>query len=348
MALKRIPGLDGVRGLAVILVVISHAGIGLFESGGRVGVTLFFVLSGYLITRLLVREHDQTGSIRLSAFYGRRALRLLPALFVYLAGFALITSSLRLALPLWDMTWPPALYLSNYVQLLGGDLYAHTHTWSLAVEEHFYLLWPMLILAGAIRRMRPFAVGVGLLLAWRLAIGVVDPSWGLVASDANAYALGFGCLLAVLERRGQLPTAPRFTGIMSLLLLAALSMVPTDGGSAVWLPPVAALLSAVAILGVLKSDPPYMRSHVLGWFGTISYALYLWHLPLMRLPGLSETAVLRLCAAAIAVTVAWCSWVLVERPIMNSRLRLRLTPGRTTDDGPAATTGGAKEELAVY
>jgi peptidoglycan/LPS O-acetylase OafA/YrhL len=330
----------------VILVVISHAGIGLMDSGGRVGVTLFFVLSGYLITRLLLKEYDRTGTIRLGAFYGRRALRLLPALFVYLAGVAVLAWSLRLALPLWEMTWPPALYFANYVQLSGVDLHAHTHTWSLAVEEHFYLVWPLLILGGAVRRLRPFVIGVGLLLAWRLAIGVFDPSWALVASDANAYALGFGCLVAVLENREHLPSVHRLTGIISFALLIVFSMFPIGGGSALWLPPVAAILSAGVILGVLEGDPAYMRSRVLGWFGTISYALYLWHLPLMRLPGLSETAILRLGAAVIAVVVAYCSWVVVERPVMQSRLRERMMRDRGVE-GTAAATGGMKDGVPV-
>ena len=158
MVLRRWPALDGIRGIAILLVVASHFGLG--GTGGMVGVTLFFVLSGFLITYLLLDEREQTGRIDLKSFYGRRALRLLPALGFYLVGMAMLIWLLRLAIPIWDTTWPTALYLANYVQVLGGDLFANRHTWSLAVEEHFYLIWPLLVILGVTKKVKMLAVAV--------------------------------------------------------------------------------------------------------------------------------------------------------------------------------------------
>jgi peptidoglycan/LPS O-acetylase OafA/YrhL len=306
-----------------------------------VGVTLFFVLSGFLITGLLVDEQSGQGTIRLGAFYGRRALRLLPALFVYLAGVAAIAWLMRLALPISDMTWPPALYVANYVQIFGSDLHANTHTWSLAVEEHFYIVWPLLVVAGATRRVKPVVLTVLGLLCWRIAIGVLAPTWALIGSDTNAYALGFGCLIAIVSRRESLPLSPRWSVPAALAVLLMLSLLPTTGAieqfyPTAWLPPMAALAGGIAIVGVIQHDPVPLRSRVLGWFGMISYALYLWHLPLMRLPGLSETPIRRLIAVALAIGVALCSWVLVERPILESRWRKAMTSGRASGGGVLA------------
>jgi peptidoglycan/LPS O-acetylase OafA/YrhL len=330
---KRIPALDGVRGLAIILVVISHAGIGALASGGRVGVTLFFVLSGYLITRLLLIEQAESGSIRIAAFYGRRALRLLPALVLYLVGIALLMWWLRLDVPVWRITWPPALYVANYAEIMGMDLFAHRHTWSLAVEEHFYLIWPVVVAAGATKRLRPLAVVVALLLVWRLVVASFNPYWAYRGSDTNAYALGFGCLLAVADMRRLLPRLPRSVPAIATASLLLLGTVPVESAGqpylpAVWLPPLAAALAVVLIAGAVQHDFGLLRSDVLRWFGLISYSLYLWHAPLMQLPGLGDSALGRLVSAAVAVVLAWGSWVFVERRFVASRWREALAPVR--------------------
>ena len=167
MSVRRWPALDGLRGFAILFVLAADSAIVNVYVAGQIGVTLFFVLSGFLITYLLLDEVDDTGGVDLKAFYGRRALRLLPALLVYLVGIALLMSILGLGLPIWDMTWPPAVYMANYVQILGQDLYAHRHLWSLAVEEHFYLVWPVLVWLGATRRLKILGLVLVGLVAWR-------------------------------------------------------------------------------------------------------------------------------------------------------------------------------------
>jgi peptidoglycan/LPS O-acetylase OafA/YrhL len=327
----RISGLDGIRGLAILMVVTSHAGLGFLSSGGRVGVTLFFVLSGFLITRLLIVERTENGSINIAAFYGRRSLRLLPALLVYLIGIGLVVWWRRIDVPVWDMSWPPAMYIANYVQILGHDLYAHRHTWSLAVEEHFYLIWPLMVAAGAARRAKLLAVGVVTLLLWRFAAGLANPNWAYHASDTNAYALGLGCLIAVYHQRSSLPRLPTWSigmGMSSLVLLGLAPLYLTQEAfpAMVWLPPLAAVAAAITIIGILQHDSVIMRSATLRWFGLISYSLYLWHAPLLQFPGMSETVGRRLVSVGLAIGVATASWVFVERPILHSSWRRRLSP----------------------
>jgi len=285
----RVAELDGLRGIAIILVVLCHAFVVPADLGGVVGVTLFFVLSGYLITRLLLIERDSRGSIDLRSFYGRRALRLFPALVVYLTALASLLAVLGIDMDVWKATWPPAFYLGNYAQILGHDVFPHRQTWSLAVEEHFYLVWPLLVVMGATRRVKLLAGSVAVLIGWRFMVGSFDLLWAYQGTDTNAFALGAGALLAVTRHQGLAPRLPRFTPHTGVLLLIVATFVPVDSpadflASAVWLSPVVTTISLLIILGVLDHPTPFLRSRILTWSGLISYALYLWHAPLMVLP----------------------------------------------------------------
>jgi peptidoglycan/LPS O-acetylase OafA/YrhL len=327
MALRRWPALDGIRGIAILLVVASHFGLG--GTGGMVGVTLFFVLSGFLITYLLLDEREQTGGIDLRAFYGRRALRLLPALAFYMVGMAMLIWLFRLAIPIWDTTWPTALYLANYVQVLGVDLAAHRHTWSLAVEEHFYLVWPLLVVLGAANRVRLLAVAVGCLAIWRLVVGTLDPVWAYMGTDTNAYALGAGCLLAVLrhqELRVRLPRRSAEVGIGALVLLSVVPFTDLEHLylMGVWLPVLGALVSSVLIWASIDHNPALLGGKTLVWLGGISYALYLWHAPILLLP-VFDGPVGTVAALGVSIGLATLSWKLIEGPISRSRLRQRLS-----------------------
>jgi peptidoglycan/LPS O-acetylase OafA/YrhL len=324
---RRIASLDGLRGIAILLVVTSHFGLG--ASGGMVGVTLFFVLSGFLITSLLLEERERHGSIDLRAFYGRRALRLLPALAFYLFGMALLVAALRLAMPIWDITWPPALYVANYSQILGMDLAAHRHTWSLAVEEHFYLVWPVLFGLGVTKRIRWLTAGVLALAIWRVSVGLWDPEWAYMGTDTNAYALGLGCLLAAANQRGLALRLPRWTAGTGVVVLIGLGLAPFTDLEAlyrlgVWLPIVAAAVSALVILAALRHSPGFLSGRLLMWFGGVSYALYLWHAPLLLFP-IFEGPVGNLIALMVSVLMATISWKLIEGPVSRSRLRQRLS-----------------------
>jgi peptidoglycan/LPS O-acetylase OafA/YrhL len=294
---------------------------------------LFFVLSGFLITYLLLDEVADSGGVDLKAFYARRALRLLPALLVYLVGIAFLMSVLGLGLPIWDMTWPPALYLANYVQILGQDLYAHRHLWSLAVEEHFYLVWPVLVWLGATRRLRILGLVLVGLVVWRLGIGSIDPTWAYQSTDTNAYALGLGCLVAAAHHRGWRIQLHRRTAEAGVFLLVFLSLVPVRDLDhlyevGVWLPPLAALVAAASVYAAVELSPVFLGASGLRWFGGISYALYLWHAPLLQIPALDASPFTRLTAVGLAIGIAWMSWTWIESPILNSRWRQRLLPSR--------------------
>jgi peptidoglycan/LPS O-acetylase OafA/YrhL len=321
------------RGIAILFVLAAHSAVVNVYVAGQVGVTLFFVLSGFLITYLLLDEVADSGGVDLKAFYARRALRLLPALLVYLVGIAFLMSVLGLGLPIWDMTWPPALYLANYVQILGQDLYAHRHLWSLAVEEHFYLVWPVLVWLGATRRLRILGLVLVGLVVWRLGIGSIDPIWAYQSTDTNAYALGLGCLVAAAHHRGWRIQLHRRTAEAGVFLLVFLSLVPVRDLDhlyevGVWLPPLAALVAAASVYAAVELRPVFLGASGLRWFGGISYALYLWHAPLLQIPALDASPFTRLTAVGLAIGIAWMSWTWIESPILNSRWRQRLLPSR--------------------
>ncbi|HEX7097879.1 MAG TPA: acyltransferase [Acidimicrobiia bacterium] len=320
--MERIPGLDAVRGLAIVLVVVSHAGLGVLGCAGIVGVTLFFVLSGFLITRLLLAEIDR-GGINMPAFYARRAVRLLPALLVYLVGVVIILELSGFDPPIWHMSWPVLFYSTNYVFLQDRILFGNDHLWSLAVEEHFYLVWPLLIGFAAVRRVRIILLVVMALLTWRLIAARADPMWAYVGSDTNAYALGMGCLLAMWMKASGVSKVPRALVPFSLLVLLVLGSVPFGaiGWRQVAIPPAAAVASVGLVAGATFGDQ--LHSSVLRWFGVISYSLYLWHNPILRFSFFSPTPILRLWGCGVAILIAWISWVVIERPLLNSNLARR-------------------------
>lgn len=219
---SRIPALDGLRGLAIILVVVSHVGpaVPLF-GGGVVGVTLFFVLSGYLITNILTRQADQ-GGIRFVKFYARRGRRLLPALLVAVAGSLIILRDPNW----WSAAWPALTYTTNYTLLADLNFNYLSHTWSLAVEEHFYLIWPLVVAALPARwRIGGIAALAGTAFVWRGFLYLTEGFDRIyLGTDGNAAALLTGCLLAVAANR--LPTPNRRYGIYAVAGLLALSALP--------------------------------------------------------------------------------------------------------------------------
>jgi peptidoglycan/LPS O-acetylase OafA/YrhL len=304
----RIPALDGLRGLAVLLVVISHMDLPVFYMGGPVGVTVFFVLSGYLITRILTRQADN-GEIRLAEFYKRRARRLLPALImVVVAGACIFYQS-----DWWSYSWPALTYTSSFFMAAesGRILGYLSHTWSLAVEEHFYLLWPVVVaVIPASWRIRGMGLLAGTAVVWRLALYYTEPVHRMMNStDGNAAALLIGCFIAVAASR--LPAPNLRWGILSLLSLMSLSLMPFTAMRA----PLSFL--AIGLAAVIVHSAPAMKTleaRWLGWFGIISYGLYLWHPILM---AMSDSWLM----IPLSVLVAWASWRFVEKPILNGGRR---------------------------
>ncbi len=329
------PELDGLRGIAVLIVLALHTGLGgLAGDGGVAGVTLFFVLSGFLITSLLVAESGRNGRVDLRAFYVRRGLRLLPAIFALLAVVAI-----GYTLKVWPSPPAPAIdnvpfslltvvaYVANwgamtsYMGVLG-------HTWSLGVEEQFYLGWPIALLAGirllGPRRLALLAVALSVLvMPWRVflldAVGMIRVFDG---TDTHADALLLGCTLALLRVRA--PTFVGWLGIGGVVVSGALW--GTGGTSLVLLLPVATIASVAALAGC----PPQLAWRPLAYIGRISYGLYLWHFLLIWWGWPTPLEV----AASIAVAVV--SYERLERPFL--RLKDRYARVSMDEDRPQVVT----------
>ncbi|HTU96060.1 MAG TPA: acyltransferase family protein [Solirubrobacteraceae bacterium] len=329
VALPQYPGLDGLRALAVIAVLLYHGGVS-WSGGGFLGVEMFFVLSGFLITSLLVAEWGRSGVIALRAFWARRARRLLPALFVLVAAIGVYYSlaGATKAVPgLQGDGIATLLYFSNWHQVAAGTNYFAAsgpvsplqHTWSLAIEEQFYVLWPLLVLGiltlarrrGASDR-RSLQVLLGLSLAGGLLAAaemglLFDGGRGLdrvyYGTDTRATGLLLGASLAIALaiRRGRDPAnsrapitpSPRWArhalgaaGVVLLAILAA-AIVVADGDDA-WIYPFGmlaidatmVLLIASVVLRPRAAGSRLLAVPPLRAVGRISYGLYLWHFPL--------------------------------------------------------------------
>jgi len=220
--LGRRPALDGLRGVAIALVLVGHSGPVSLQPVAWAGVTLFFGLSGFLITALLLEERRDQGRIDLGRFWARRARRLLPALFVMLA----VTGSIMWGIGVRLDPIPVLAYYGNWVQATGGDLELWRHTWSLAIEEQFYLVWPLLIVAMRSRRALLTVCGVGS----ALSLASLLAHWhdfvrAYYGTDTRVWALLAGAALAAVyvgsTRRD--PWAPRFLSASALRWLGARS-----------------------------------------------------------------------------------------------------------------------------
>jgi len=305
--MKRIPALDGLRAVAIAMVIAYHIDPTIVPAGYW-GVVLFFVLSGYLITRLLTSEFDRSGRVDLGFFYLKRGLRLFPGLIVLCLALLAIGFG-------WAEVSAALGHYANYARIAGLDLGVLTHTWFLAVMAHFYLLWP-LVIAAVPADYRQRVVGLLALAAiiWRVvAIETVSPGWVYNATDTNAAALLAGCYLGVAR-----PRTWRFAGwsIPALLLLMLFPVFGEEGVMFLWGDFVAVALS-VAAIHYAVSGPAWLETGPLLWLGEISYGLYLWHYVLLETPfELWVTLPLSVAAAA-------ASWYFVEKPPLRLANRFR-------------------------
>ena len=267
------PELDGVRGVAIILVVFAHYEVPMFAGGGGTGVVLFFVLSGYLITSLLLGEHQRAGTIDLPRFLWRRARRLAPALGV----LVIVVGGLRLA-SLQDSLLVTT-YLGNWATAAGvSDLGVLRHTWSLATEEQFYVVMPLAVMAvGSTRRLRAVAIaGIVVVTTWRIlalhhGYGQMRLEYSL---DTRADALLVGVGLATLGRRRLRPFVP----ILAAIVMVGLTQRAAPFAQWIQLDlSLAAIASAGLVWHGATSSSPLLSHPALVWAGRRSYSLYLWH-----------------------------------------------------------------------
>lgn len=274
------PAFDGLRAIAVLGVLAFHAGTP-FAGGGYLGVDLFFVLSGYLITRLLVAEQRQRGEIDLRRFWLRRLLRLYPTLLLMLVAFLLVAPSLWPDLPALRYALWSALYMSDYSRALLGEPIVLNHTWSLSVEEHFYLIWPLLIplVLRTQSPVRTLAYAYGIATAWRFAnymwLGW-DPTY--FRFDTRLSGLILGCLLVFWQ-----PVVHARHVLLAALLSAVLVLAPsfrTWAGLTFMLPIAEGCAAVLLVACVTGSVQLRCLAHpAIAYVGRLSYGLYIWHYP---------------------------------------------------------------------
>lgn len=329
------PDIEGLRGIAILLVLLFHAGLP-WTPGGFVGVDVFFVISGFLITGKLWRESQQPGGLNITRFYAWRIRRLLPAALVAVAVISLV--GLLVAAPLDRSALAAdgaasALSIANMRFIGSVDYFAATsspspflHFWSLSVEEQFYLVWPALIVfltwRGVSSRRLIAALLLGVVASFAFSLWLTDasPSRAFYLLPTRVWQLGMGGLLALISVMG----TSRRAGAFAWAGLAAVAVAGVALTSETAYPGLAALLptaGAVALLygGAAPSGPVRLLTAApLRFLGKISYSLYLWHWPLLVLPLMflerALTGVEIVIAVAAAIGISWLSWRFVEQP----------------------------------
>ncbi|MGZ6909037.1 MAG: acyltransferase family protein [Acidimicrobiia bacterium] len=357
--LGHVPGLDGVRGLAVLLVVVGHTQISFLPpdqaqrildviGGGFFGVDIFFVLSGFLITALLLNERSRRGRVWFGGFYARRALRLLPALYFMLAAYLAYSVISGAPLAIVGETGIAAIFYANNWWGVFHPLASAPglgHIWSLSVEEQFYLVWPaLLMLLIRPRRGRLLLPAICVLLAvvmadrslyWS-AHGVARWVDMFVRTDHRADSLLLGALAAVLWTRRMIPR--RGIGVCAYVSVVVMAVMiaryPTqsaflyNGGFTLF-----AAATAVVIIATVERAwvvNRFFESRPMRLFGRVSYGLYLWHLPvyIAVVRYTSDWAPLARFGLAVGITAGGVavSWNFVERPAQRLRHRFAERP----------------------
>ncbi len=356
-----VPGLDGLRGVAVLLVILYHFAPDVAPAG-FLGVDVFFVLSGFLITRLLLFEAERTKAVRLGRFWSRRARRLVPALLVTVAGTCLIALLTDLDGPFTGLARDARaslLYVVNWSFIAQKASYFTSfetpsplrHLWSLAIEEQFYLLWPLVLLAVHKAARRPLAAVGGLAAAGAIASAALmaalfhsgdDPTRVYYGTDTRLFGVLLGALAAVLLLSGAVGRLRWLVGALPILGIGALVGVLlaarrlSDRTDGLYEGGLFALSAGVAVLVLAVTVAPARgAAGVLSWrplraVGVVSYGLYLYHWPVFiyvseRTTGHAGLSLFTL-RCVVTGTAAVASFIFIERPIRERRVRL---PGRT-------------------
>ncbi len=338
------PDIDGLRALAVLPVILFHAN--LFSTGGFIGVDVFFVISGYLITQIIERELKE-GSFSLLVFYQRRMRRIFPALFAMFAGstaiafFGLPPKELQ---DFGESLQASAAFYSNilFYQQSGyfapqAELQPFLHTWTLAVEEQFYFCWPLLLMILNLPTISKLKVPASLAIffgsLWLSTNWVAEaPNAAFYLLPSRAWELALGALLCLPPVSGRLARLPRtvasvasLTGIFMLgVAVIAFNKLTPFPGLAALLPCLGAALIIAAGVGGPSTGGKLLSLRPFVWTGLISYSLYLWHWPILFFGGVIVNHKLDLPQRCFLVVltffVAWLSWRFVETPFRHSKV----------------------------
>jgi peptidoglycan/LPS O-acetylase OafA/YrhL len=345
--------LEGLRGVAILLVVLFHAGVPWF-AGGFVGVDVFFVLSGFFITAGLVREIDATGRIDLNEFWGRRMLRLSPPLLLVL--MATLSIAMLLYAPIdragvASFSRSVAMYGGNIeLAVRSRDYFSSNdnpllHTWSLGVEEQFYILWPLLLLAPAVlaARSRSALVMTMVIAAIASFVGCIalTPSgtpWAFYGVLTRIWEFALGGLLVFCHPERREGSAPKYRFLAALgMTMVVIALIKFDQGTPY--PGHAALLPALAAVAFILGEAAWIEVQPLRWLGRVSYAWYLWHWPLVGLgevldPQISVAG--KLAWSGVGLVLAWLTYRFVEGSAREGRLS-RMPPDRLALYGVGAS-----------
>jgi peptidoglycan/LPS O-acetylase OafA/YrhL len=339
----RRPALDGLRGLAVLLVLLCHTWVPLVAQAGSVGVTLFFVLSGFLITRLLLAERARTGTVSYCRFYARRARRLLPALVVLLAAVAAyLVASHQSLLPVVLA----AAYSANLANMTGHSLGNLDHLWSLSLEEQFYFVWPVLLpfLARHRRPLVLLATAVAAVVTLRTGLWLTGAPVARIyyGADTRADALLVGCGLAFLGPEVAAHRWLRPAAQGGAVILAATCVMPD--ASLAWVLIPLPFACAAVILWAEQHPGRLVTCRPLVLTGRISYGLYLWNLPVaLTLRSWDQDIWAKgVVLVAVSFLLAGLSWFVIERPFIRRPAVEARGPVR-----PTRTSDRQRAELAV-
>ena len=342
------PWLDGFRGLSILAVMAFNGHLS-YAQGGFIGVDLFFVLSGFLITSLLVQEYYRTSTISVRSFYYRRALRLLPALFALLlcySAYAALFQPREKAIAEWKGVFYTLFYAANWAQIgfKAGALGTLSHAWSLSVEEQFYILWPLILIVLLKVGKKSLIVAVLVLsavasLAWTAWLWSHTPNYlrMYLGSDTRANELLIGCLTGFLVTWKSFPQSKPIK--FCLHVMSAISIVAIlyavyaaryysgfvyNGGFTL-----ISLGAAVIIIDMIVFPSFLLRIFEikpLVWIGKISYGLYLWHLPIFEVwrqtfEGRVSPFVFTALRLGSVLLVAATSYYVLEIPFLKLRRR---------------------------
>jgi peptidoglycan/LPS O-acetylase OafA/YrhL len=335
---RRIEGLDVLRGLAVLAVMLRHSWPNTFGTAGEVGVVMFFALSGYLITGLITKDLDGFGTLRFGRFWVHRAVRLLPALFLMLLGYVVVT--LAIDPPLGDDTLIPhslliALTYTSDLPRIGTVSGSLSHLWTLAVEEQFYIVWPFLLILG--RRFRITWVLVVLAAAAitgalvfslhhtapdYLRVYTWPSSWSIAMLIGSAAQLGGDRVVEAVNRN---PVVRSVAAVCAGLFLAWMCVYPNgknDPHTYLVIGPLIAVATTLLTITALRWRRVGQIFAPLLGLGVISYAAYLWDWPIQQwllatMPD--HPRAVAYGAFVLTIIAATVSWFAVERPAKRIR-----------------------------